>query len=94
MRDYIVWILFEGNGSPRLNKVARRILFTYCPFPKSICRTLDQNPLYSEILEKHRIYTARRIHHLDMLIQKLRNNGTAIPDTLEKERIFAEGDVH
>lgn len=93
VRDYIVWVLFEGNGSPRLNKVARRILFTYCPFPKSICRTLEQNPLYTEILEKHRIYTARRIHHLDMVIQKLRNNGTTVPDTLERERIFAEGNV-
>ena len=27
VRDYVVWVLFESNGSARLNKVARRILF-------------------------------------------------------------------
>lgn len=91
VRDYIIWILFEGNGSPRLNKVARRILFTYCPFSKDICRSLAQNPLYTELLERHRIHTAQRLHHIDLLIQKLKNNGTPIPESLEKERTFAEG---
>ena len=32
VRDYISWIQYEGQGSPRLNKVARTILFSYCPF--------------------------------------------------------------
>ena len=91
VRDYIIWILFEGNGSPRLNKVARKILFTYCPFSKDICQSLAQNPLYTELLERHRIHTAQRLHHIDLLIQKLKNNGTPIPESLEKERTFAEG---
>jgi len=91
IRDYIIWILFEGNNSPRLNKVARRILFTYCPFPADICKTLEQNPLYTELLSQKRVRTAQRVHHLNLLAQKLRNGRTPVPDTLEREIEFAEG---
>jgi len=91
VRDYTIWILFEGNGSPRLNKVARQILFTYCPFPDNVCESLAQNPLYTELLNKHKLRTAQRLHHLDMVVQKLKSNGTPIPDTIEHEIAFVEG---
>ena len=88
VRDYIIWILFEGKGAPRLNKVARKILFTYCPFPQAVCDSLKDNPLYSEILDRRRIKTAQRLHHLDMLAQKLMRSGTPVPESLEEERYY------
>ncbi len=91
VRDYIIWVMFEGTGSPRLNKVARKILFTYCPFPADICETLMQNPLYTEILNRHKLLSAQRVHHLNLLSQKLRNCRIAVPDTLEKEIAYAQG---
>ena len=91
VRDYIIWVLFEGTGSPRLNKVARKILFTYCPFPADICETLTQNPLYTDLLNRHKIVTSQKLHHLNMLMQKLRNSRIAIPDTLEREYAYVEG---
>lgn len=91
VRDYIIWIMFEGNGAPRLNKVTRKILFTYCPFPKSIQETLKQNPLYTEILTQHEFKTAQRLHHLNMLVKKLQNGGILIPESLEKEILYTEG---
>lgn len=94
VRDYIVWIMFEGNGSPRLNKVARKILFTYCPFPKGIRNKLKQNPLYTEILSQHELKTAQRLHHLGVLTKKIVNSGQPVPDILEKERLYAEGVIH
>ena len=93
IRDYIVWILFEGNGSPRLNKVSRQILFTYCPFPNNICKTLEQNPLYTDLLERRRIKTAQRLHHLEVLEQKLKNSKIPIPGTLYSEIQFTSGDL-
>ena len=93
VRDYLIWVLFEGNGSPRLNKVARKILFTYCPFPADVCETVGQNPLYSEILSRHQVLTAQRVHHLNMLRKKLLNSGVGAPDTLEKEIEYAKGAV-
>lgn len=94
VRDYIIWVLFEGTGSPRLNKVARRILFTYCPFPASMNGMLEQNPLYSELMSHRKVLSGQRVHHLNVLMQKLRNAGVAIPDTLETEKKFVEGNLN
>ena len=94
VRDYIIWVLFEGNASPRLNKAARRILFNYCPFPADICETLTQNPLYSEILNRHQIHTAQRVHHLEKLRRKIMNGSTPIPDTLDNEILYAKGTIN
>lgn len=94
IRDYMMWILFEGKNSPRMNKVARRIFFIYCPFPEGVCSMLAQNPLYAELLERRRIKIAQKLHHLDMLFQKLRNSRVMIPETLEQERLYIEGKVN
>lgn len=93
VHDYIIYVLFEGNGSPRLNKVARRILFAHCPFPENICETLAQNPLYTELLNRHKVLTAQRVHHLNMLLQKLRNGRIVVPETLENEILYAQGKI-
>lgn len=89
VRDYITWILYEGSGSARLNKVARRILFTYCPFPASMDDALEQNPMYSELLSRQRILSGQRVHKLGVLKQRLRNNGTPVPECLDQEIAFA-----
>ena len=44
VKDYCVWVLYESSGSPRLNKVVRGILFTYCTFAKEIRDKLEINP--------------------------------------------------
>ena len=93
VRDYMVWVLFEGNNSPRLNKVARKILFTYCPFPASLQASLGQNPLYTELLERGKVLTGQRLRHLEIVAQKIRNSGEQVPDTLEKEMNFVRGKI-
>lgn len=93
VRDYVIWVLFEGNGSPRLNKIARKILCTYCPFPASLNASLAQNPLFAELLEHQNIVTGQKLHHIDVLMQKFKNNGISIPQTLEVERAFIEGEI-
>ncbi|MCM1057383.1 MAG: hypothetical protein NC517_07240 [Firmicutes bacterium] len=93
VRDYIMWILFEGTGSPRLNKVARRILLTYCPFPAELAASMEQNPTYTEIMSRQKVLRGQRLHHLNMLRQKFRNSGVGVPDTLEAEVAFTEGKV-
>lgn len=89
VRDYITWVVYEGTGSARLNKVARKILFTYCPFPASMDDALEQNPMYSELLGRQKILTGQRVHKLEILRQRLRNSGTPVPDCLEQEILFA-----
>ena len=72
-----------------MNKVARRILFMYCPFPASIDSTLEQNPMFSELLSRQKILNSQRVHKLEVLRQRLRNSATPIPDCLEQEIAFA-----
>lgn len=85
IRDYEAWILYEGAGSPRLNKVSRNIIFTYCPFSKAIRQKLLINPLYKDTMARYDIKLAQKLHHYDNLFQKLKNTGTAIPQELQKQ---------
>lgn len=90
VRDYITWIIYEGNGSPRLNKVARNILFNHCPFAKPIRDRLRSNPLYKDILDRYDIRTAQKIHHMDNLYQKLQNSRLPVPEEVAAQRAFLE----
>lgn len=88
IRDYVSWVLFEGSGSPRLNKIARAILFTYCPFSKAIRDKLKANPLYKETMDRYDIKLAQKIHHYDNLFQKLKNIGAEIPPEIKSQRDY------
>ena len=90
VRDYVIWIMFEGEGAPRLNKVARNILFTYCPFSKEIRGKLHTNPLYKDILDRYDIRIAQKLHHLDNLYQKLQNSRLPVPPEVSGQRNFLE----
>lgn len=90
IRDYTLWILFESNGSARLNRVARKIMFTYCPFPAPICTALSTNPLYSDMIKQQEKWKSRRLHHLGTLRKKFTNANVPIPEFIEEEEIFAK----
>ena len=88
MRDYESWVLYEGTGSPRLNKVARAIMFDYCPFAKEIREKLKANPLYKEMMDRYDIKLAQSIHHYDNLFQKLKNMHAPIPPEIQSQREY------
>lgn len=90
VRDYITWIIYEGNSSPRLNKVARTIIATYCPFSKEIRDKLKSNPMYKEMLEKYDLKMSQKVHHIDNLCQKLNHNRTPIPEEILNQKKFLE----
>ena len=83
VRDYIIWILFESTGSPRLNKVARRILFTYCPQSKEIREKLKANPLYGELLQRYDLKNTQKIHRLEQIRQKAPSSAQMINDEID-----------
>ncbi len=90
VRDYIQWIYYEAAGSPRLNKVVRRILFRYCPFSSSYRERLAVNPLYKEPLEKYQIRIAHDMHRLQNVMRKIQNSGRPIPPELQQQKAFLE----
>ena len=93
VRDYITWVLYEGTGSPRLNKVARAILLTYCPFPKSLRDRLSPNPIFKELIERYDIKTTQKLHSFDNILVKLKNSGEPITPELKEHRAYLEGTV-
>lgn len=86
--DYTMWVLFESNGSPRLNKVARTIMLNYCTFPSNIREKLKANPMYRELLERYDVHMEQKRHRMDNLCQKLTVLGKRIPEEIEKEKQF------
>lgn len=88
VRDYLSWVVFEGAGSPRLNKVARTILFTHCPFSREIRNKLKVNPLYKDMMDRYDIKLSQKLHHMDNLTQKMKNSGVEIPAEIEEQRAF------
>ncbi|MDE7015694.1 MAG: cyclic nucleotide-binding domain-containing protein, partial [Kineothrix sp.] len=90
INDYITWILFEGAGSPRLNKVARTIISTYCPFSKEIRDRLGGNPMYKEILEKYELKNSQKLHHMEALCQKIERSQIPLPEELLIQKKYLE----
>lgn len=90
VNDYITWIMYEGNGAPRLNKVARSILFMYCPFSLEVRTRLASNPLYKDILDTYNIRKGQKLHHLEAVFQRFNSNGVSVPKELEAQKDFLE----
>jgi len=86
--DYINYIKFEANSSPRLNKVARDIIFTYCPFSKDMREKMGDNPQYADLIKKHNAHTAGLMRPLSNIIRKLQNDGIAIPPEMKTQYEF------
>jgi hypothetical protein len=88
--NYAEWIQYESNGSPRLNKVALRLMITYCPFSPEIQTNLAQHPRYTELLARQKHIKKKRVQQLNNLIQRCRRNGYAVPQEILDELEFAE----
>ncbi|MBP5383501.1 MAG: cyclic nucleotide-binding domain-containing protein, partial [Lachnospiraceae bacterium] len=90
VHDYLDYIMFEGSGSLRLNKLTRLILFTYCPFCKAIREQVSTNQLYKEIVDKYNIKHAHVLHLSDLSMQKIQKVGKGIPQPILDHRAFLE----
>ncbi|MBR6380100.1 MAG: Crp/Fnr family transcriptional regulator [Lachnospiraceae bacterium] len=93
VRDYMIWVLFEGTGSPRMNKVARQILYTYCPFTEENGKALGRNPIYAELMQRGELQKKQKLNRLELFKKKLESSGIPVPDTLVKEMDYIAGRV-
>lgn len=88
VQDYLNWIKYESNGNFRLNRVARDIIFRYCPFSKSIREMLAENPAYQEIFGRFRIQSARSQKHAKSFTDKYLKNGGELTVELQENLEF------
>lgn len=89
--DYISWVRYEALGSPRVNKVAKAILFSYCPFSKTIRDKLKTNPMYENMISRHEIKAAKNAKTLSARYSKLKDsNGSLPPEIIDFVKYYTK----
>jgi hypothetical protein len=86
LADYQLWMLFEANGSPRLNKIVRPIMINYCPLAKATREKLKANPFYTEAMEKYDMRLRTKVRHFETLFAALKAKGFEVPPELIETR--------
>lgn len=88
--DYIIYIRYEAAGAIRLNKVARRILATYCPYNKDIRSKISSQPIFEEAMTKYQRNKLKKIKEINNQIAALKRAGATITEEIENTRRFYE----
>lgn len=91
VRDYSAYLIYEGKGSPHLNKVVRQILFAYCPFDNELMSMLEKNPLFAEHINLHRLKMEQKLYRLAGLERKILKKKGEVPEALKREIEFVKG---
>uniref|UniRef100_UPI004055E221 hypothetical protein n=1 Tax=Agathobacter sp. TaxID=2021311 RepID=UPI004055E221 len=86
--DYVNWMKFEVQGNFRLNKVSRRILSDYVPFPAEIRNKLSVNPMYKELFAKGDILRKRKKDKEKVLFDRYLGTGGKLTPELEAHLQF------
>lgn len=90
VKDYVNWLKYESQGSFRLNKVARNILITYCPFSVDIRTELITNPLYQVPFTKLEIENQKKANRFKALMAKYEEAGGVVTQDLKQNLKFYE----
>ena len=80
--DYLAYLKYEANGSLRLNKVTREILFNTCPFSKKYREAVYDNPQYKELINHLAAHNANIAKPLQNLEFRLKKEGLQVPHEL------------
>lgn len=86
--DYEAWIKSEAAGAIRLNKVAREMLATYCPFRVEIRKQVETQPMYEEAFGRFERERTKKLHELDIRYKSLENKIHLVPDELRRTMEF------
>jgi hypothetical protein len=86
--DYLTYIKFESAGSPRLNRLAREILFTFCPFSKEYREKIGDNPQYAELINHYNVRINNLAKPVINAIHKLQKDEIEIPKELSDQIEF------
>ena len=85
-RDYQDWILREAEGAVRLNRVAREILYTYCPLSESKGKTLLEQTAYRDAAKRYIRERANKEKTLTSTIRRFEKAAIDVPEEVEETR--------
>ena len=81
--DYMQWIRYESQGAPRLNRVAKQLMFQYCPFAGEIRRKLETNAMYASMIRRHEAKAEKQFKVLTSKYRKYRKETETLPREIE-----------
>lgn len=89
--DYEAWIKNEASGAIRLNKVARELLATYCPFSKEIRTRVLSQPLLAEAFSRFQRDSMKKVHGIELRIRTMQKaNATVTKEIEDTLRFYKE----
>lgn len=88
VHDYVEYITYESQGAIRLNRVARRTIFTYCPFCKPIRASLYLNPQFQKLVEIFDNKSKHAAHLYEIAMQRFEKAGKQIPKEISDYNAF------
>lgn len=88
--DYLTYMKYESQGALRLNKVAREILFAFCPFAASTREKISDNPQFAACIKTYEIALEKKIKPIKNLIAKLNASGIDVPAPIQQQADFLE----
>ncbi len=88
--DYVTWMKYESTGSIRLNKIARRVLATYCPFKKDIRNRLQSQPIFEEAMHKFERERQKKCKEITLRFKALEKKGAEFTKELTDTQAYYE----
>lgn len=85
-RDYQDWILREAAGAAKLNRVAREILYTYCPLSAAQAKDLLEQTAYRDAAKRYMRERGKREKTLTSTIRKFEKADVEVPEKVEQTR--------
>ncbi|MBQ7428314.1 MAG: Crp/Fnr family transcriptional regulator [Butyrivibrio sp.] len=80
--DYMAYLKFELNSSPRLNKIAREIIFTFCPFNKELRDKMSDNPQFSQLISHYNAHQNGKIKPVVTIAHKIQQQNMPVPQEI------------
>lgn len=80
--DYESWVKNEANGSMKMNKVAREILATYCPFAKDLRMKLNVQRPYELAQARSFRNAQKKKQEFELKIKALQKVTPEVPDEI------------
>lgn len=83
--DYVLYVMYEANGSLRLSKVSRDILYRYCPLSFDVGEKLISNGQYSELIHRRQNRGLQMSKPIENLVKKREREDLEVPQELYDE---------
>ena len=83
--DYVLYIMYEAKGVMRLNKVARDIIYRYCPLAIDHSDGITVNAQYAQLLERQKNHNAQAARPLSNMIKKREAQELYVPEEIYEE---------